>query len=164
MDTDFLKIDVQGAEKMIFDNASRVLENTLVIQTEVEFVHLYKNQPLFADIDRCLRQHGFEFHRFLGTAGRAFKPLFMKDNINRPISQTLWADAVYVKDFMHLDRLSEQKLLKYAVIMHEVFRSVDLCHLVLAKYDLRTGRDLSRRYLNLINERSVRADEKTDRK
>jgi FkbM family methyltransferase len=154
-DTDFLKLDVQGAEKMILDNASEVLKGVLVIQTEVEFVPLYKGQPLFADIDRSLRAHGFEFHRILGTAGRAFKPLFMRDSINRPISQMLWADAVYVKDFMALGALSEQKLLKYAVIMHEMYRSLDLCHLVLAEYDRRTGHDLSVRYLGLINERPV---------
>jgi FkbM family methyltransferase len=151
IDTDFLKIDVQGAEKMILENAARMLKNTLVIQTEVEFVPLYKNQPLFADVDRTLRSHGFEFHKFLGTAGRSFKPLFVKGNINVPISQILWADAVYVKNFMELDALSEQKLLKYAVIMHEVFRSLDLCHLVLTQYDRKTGMSLSQRYLNLIN-------------
>jgi FkbM family methyltransferase len=152
IDTDFLKIDVQGAEKMILENAARVLTNTLVIQTEVEFVPLYENQPLFADVDRTLRDHGFEFHKFLGTAGRTFKPLYLKGNINAPISQMLWADAVYVKNFMELDKLSEQKLLKYAVIMHEVFRSLDLCHLVLTQYDRKTGMNLSQSYLNLINE------------
>lgn len=155
LDTDFLKIDVQGAEKMILENAARVLQDTLVIQTEVEFVPLYKNQPLFADVDRTLREHGFAFHKFLGTAGRTFKPFYVKGNINKPISQMLWADAIYVKNFMELETLSEQKLLKYAIIMHEVFRSLDLCHLVLAQYDRKTGMDLSQRYLHLIEEGSL---------
>lgn len=52
---------------------------------------------------------------------------------------------------MELDKLSEQKLLKYAVIMHEIFRSWDLCHLVLAEYDRKTGINLSHKYMKLIN-------------
>jgi hypothetical protein len=64
----------------------------------------------------------------------------------------LWADAIYVKNFMELDNLSEQKLLRYAIIMHEVFQSFDLCHLGLTEYDRRTGLDLSQRYMNLIIE------------
>jgi FkbM family methyltransferase len=155
INSDFLKIDVQGAEKMILDNATQLLKNTLVIQAEVEFVPLYKNQPLFADVDRTLRENGFEFHKFIAISGRAFKPLSVKDNINDRISQELWADAIYVKNFMELDKLSEQQLLRYAIIMHEIFRSFDLCHFVLTEYDRKTGLDLSQRYMDLINEGKI---------
>ncbi len=50
-DIDFIKIDVQGSELRIFENASSALSGTLLIQTEVEFVELYRGQPMFADVD-----------------------------------------------------------------------------------------------------------------
>jgi len=151
-DVDFIKIDVQGAEKMIFDNAPRVLKDTLVIQTEVEFVPLYKNQPLFADIDTTLRGHGFVFHKFLGYAGRLFKPFSKIGNKDMRLSQTLWAEAIYVKSFTELHNLSDQKLLKYALIIYKVYRSIDLCHHVLAEYDRRTGSSLAQGCMQLIAE------------
>ena len=44
-EVDFIKIDVQGSELSIFENAKNILADALVIQTEVEFVELYKGQP-----------------------------------------------------------------------------------------------------------------------
>ena len=150
-DIDYIKIDIQGAEKEAFENASRVLENVLVVQTEVEFVELYKGQPLFADVDITLRQNGFQFHRFIGYAGRAFKPLVTDNNINKPISQILWSDAVYVKDFMNLDIIESDRLLKMVIILHEIYASYDLCNYILQEYDKREGSVLSGEYLKLLN-------------
>ena len=50
------------------------------MQTEVEFVPLYKKQPLFAEVDIALRELGFVFHRFGGMAGRTMKPLVVTSN------------------------------------------------------------------------------------
>jgi len=52
---DFMKLVIQGAELMALQNATTVLATTSVIQCEVEFVELYKGQPLFADVDSFLR-------------------------------------------------------------------------------------------------------------
>jgi len=74
-DTDFLKVDVQGAELYVLRGAGRCLEDAVVVHTEAEFVPMYKEQPLFAEVDQFLRQSGFIFHKFDGVAGRPFKPL-----------------------------------------------------------------------------------------
>ena len=63
---DLLKLDTQGSEAEILAHASETLKYCLIVQTEVEFVPLYEDQPLFAEVDQCLRSHGFMFHRFLG--------------------------------------------------------------------------------------------------
>ncbi len=55
---DFLKVDVQGAEIMVFNGARERLKSALIVDVEVEYIPLYKNQPLFADIDSALRAHG----------------------------------------------------------------------------------------------------------
>lgn len=155
-DVDFIKIDVQGAELSIFQNASRALSGALLIQTEVEFVELYVGQPLFADVDTFLRGRGFQFHAFAGFGTRAFKPLVRNNDINAGFRQQLWSDALYVSDWMRLDRLSEAKLQKYAVLAHDVVQSPDLAHLVLVELDRRTGGDLAARYLDgLIHPRKA---------
>ena len=43
---DYLKIDVQGYELEIMRNGRNKLSNAVVIESEVEFVPLYQNQPL----------------------------------------------------------------------------------------------------------------------
>jgi len=54
-DAAYLKLDVQGAELDVLRGAQRLLEQILVIQTEVEFVPMYLGQPLFAEVDQALR-------------------------------------------------------------------------------------------------------------
>lgn len=91
---DFLQIDVQGAELQVLEGAVQTLNRSvLAIQAEVEFSPLYKNQPLFADVDRFLRQQGFVLFD-LSKSQIARSPIW---SINRP-GQLLWGDAVYLRD------------------------------------------------------------------
>lgn len=149
---DYLKIDVQGAECDVFKGAEKLLSDIMVIHTEVEFIPLYIDQPLFADVDQILRKNGFLFHRFNrhAMAGRAFKPLIVNNNINIPVSQVLWADAIYVKNFMNYDNVSPEKLLKTAIILHDVYDSYDLVHYILQKYDNQTKTQWAKKYLSQI--------------
>lgn len=143
---DFLKLDVQGAERAVIDGAASLLQGVAVVHTEVEFVPLYEGQPLFAEVDQALRANGFQFHKFLGFAGRAFKPLAVADNPTAMVSQMLWSEAVYVKDFMAFETLAPETLLKLAAILHEVYGSVDLVLLCLREYDRRGGTKVSMEY------------------
>ena len=146
-DVDFFKIDIQGGELSVFQNAPRILESTVLIQTEVEFVELYKKQPMFADVDIYLRGQGFQFHCFTGFGSRAFKPLVRDNNPDLGLRQCLWSDVLYVRDWMNLDRLSDTKLRKYAVLAHDLVQSYDLAHLVLAELDRRTGSSIAAAYV-----------------
>jgi FkbM family methyltransferase len=149
-DVDLIKIDVQGGELAVFQNARRALSGALLIQTEVEFVELYRAQPMFADVDRFLRSNGFQFHTFAGFGGRTFKPLVSKNSAGALFRQYLWADAIYVRDWMRLERLDEIKLRKYAVLAHDLLKSYDLAHLVLAALDEKTGSNLAPAYLDRL--------------
>jgi FkbM family methyltransferase len=144
---DYLKLDVQGAELDVLKGAQQTLQEAVLVQTEVEFVPLYKDQPLFAEVDQHLRGQGFQFHRLLSISGRAFQPLVYNNNPNGPMSQQLWTDAVYVKDFMALEALAPEKLLKLAVVLDIVYHSWDLAHHVLASYDVKMGSSLAHSYL-----------------
>jgi FkbM family methyltransferase len=155
---DLLKLDTQGSEAEILGHASEILKRCLIIQTEVEFVPLYEDQPLFADVDQLLRGRGFMFHRFLGVSGRTYKPLMLNDNPNAVISQMLWSDAVYVPDLARLDRLEPGALLKLAALLHEIYKSFDLCHVVLAAHDRQVGSSYAQRYFGRLADQQERAD------
>lgn len=149
-DVDFIKIDIQGGELAVFQNARRVLAGALLIQTEVEFVELYKGQPLFADVDIFLRSVGFQFHAFNGFGSRAFKPLILNGNINQGLRQALWSDALYVRDWMCLDGLDASKLRNYALIAHDILQSYDLAHFILVALDRKTGNSTASKYLSRL--------------
>lgn len=149
-EVDFFKIDVQGAELMIFQNALRVLASTLVVQVEVEFVELYKKQPLFADVDAFMRANGFKFHTFLGFGSRTFKPLVCNNNPNLGLNQRLWSDAIYVRDWQALGQFSDVQLMKMALILNDFYRSYDLSYLLLSELDRRKGGALANEYLDRL--------------
>jgi FkbM family methyltransferase len=146
-DVDFMKLDVQGAELMVLQAAERVLADVTVIQVEVEFLELYENQPLFADVDRYLRGQGFAFHTFLGFGTRCFKPTLLNNDPNAGMKQILWSDAVYVRDWLKLAALSTDKIIKYATLVHEVVASPDLCLGLLMHLDSRAGTAHAKSYL-----------------
>jgi FkbM family methyltransferase len=147
---DLLKIDTQGSEAEILEHASETLKSCLIVQAEVEFVQLYEDQPLFADVDQLLRSQGFMFHRFSGLQGRTYKPLMLNNDPYAAMSQTLWSDAIYVPDLARLDDLESPALIKLAALLHEIYRSFDLSHLVLAVHDRRWGTSFTQRYVELL--------------
>jgi FkbM family methyltransferase len=145
-DVDFIKIDAQGAELSILQNATRLLPSTLVVQTEVEFVELYRGQPMFADVDIFLRGQGFQFLTFNGFGSRALKPMAPQGNLNAGFRQYLWSDAIYVRDWMNLEGVSAAKLRNYAILAHDLLSSFDLAHFVLAALDRSTKGNLADLY------------------
>lgn len=50
-DFDLLKIDIQGAELMVFHHGRERLRTAVAVQTEVSFVPLYGDQPTFGEVD-----------------------------------------------------------------------------------------------------------------
>ena len=56
---DYLKLDTQGSELDILKGGVEILDQTSLIEIEVEFSAIYDGQPLFADIDVFMRSKGF---------------------------------------------------------------------------------------------------------
>ncbi len=56
----FLKIDVQGYEKLVLEGAERILPGILGIQVEMSLVPLYEGQVLFEELYFYLKSMGFE--------------------------------------------------------------------------------------------------------
>jgi FkbM family methyltransferase len=144
---DFLKLDVQGAELLVLDHGRETLRNVSILQCEVEFLELYEGQPLFADVDAFLRSQGFAFLHFSYSMGRPFKPLSVAQDPLRAMSQILWADAIYVKDFRQRSQWSERQLRAGAFVLHEIYQAYDYTSLLLAELDRRSGGRLQEFYL-----------------
>lgn len=77
---DLIKLDIQGAELQALYGARRLLASTPLILLEVSFVPIYKDAPLFAEVDRFLRECGYRRHA-----------VYPSDQPQH------WADALYVK-------------------------------------------------------------------
>lgn len=58
-DVDLLWVDVQGAEKMVFNGCGKILDNVKAICTEVELSHMYHNSTLKDELDFMLENRGF---------------------------------------------------------------------------------------------------------
>jgi hypothetical protein len=152
LDVDFIKVDAQGYELEIMRHGVATLAKALVIECEVEFVPLYRGQPLFGDVQCFLREHGFMLHKLIDVAGRPFRP-FNPPNPFLPMSQVLWADAIFVRDFTRLEAYSDEELLQAAAILDVAYSSLDLVGLLLTEYDRRQKTNLMQAYIADLQKR-----------
>lgn len=148
---DFIKIDIQGAELEVLSGAEETLRSVSSLVCEVEFVALYKGQPLFGDVAAHVRSRGFMLHKFEGMAGRTMRPLAAHGSPNYPV-QFLWTDALFTRDLFALDTLNDEQLLKLAVIL-DLYESKDVAHHALRLFDERSGKDLAAHYLKILESR-----------
>jgi len=142
---DFIKLDIQGAELLVLRHGQRTLSCATVVETEVLFVPLYRNQPLAGDVMRFMSQEGFWLHRIMNVHGRCYRPLTV-GTPSTPVSQPLWCDMVFVRDPSRLERWSHPDLLRGAAVLHDVYHSYDLVNLLLAEHDRRVGSSYAARY------------------
>ena len=134
---DFIKIDVQGAEHDVFQGGIATLKTVLAVVSEVEFLPLYREQPLFGDVCAFLDREGLSFHKFLGMSARALKTTMLQTAINVP-TQHLWGNAMFVRDLARPERLDDDQLLKTAIIANH-YGSPDLALAALMSFDSRYG-------------------------
>jgi FkbM family methyltransferase len=143
----YLKLDIQGAELMVLRHATGRLADALVVHSEVGFLPLYKDQPLFSDIELFLRRRGFALHRFVQEVSRVLQPMVIDNNAYRGLSQLVWSDAVFVRDLTKLAALPPPDLLRFAAIMHDCYGSWDAALKALAEHDRQAGTAFAARYI-----------------
>lgn len=107
---DVIKLDTQGSELGILQGAAAMLAGVRAVEVEVQFNELYEGVPLFGDVDRFLRQHGFVLWRLKNLAHYAqhgapsdwrTRDVQYFDEVASVFrtgsGQLYWADAFYVK-------------------------------------------------------------------
>jgi FkbM family methyltransferase len=130
---DFLKIDIQGSELMVFQNGRKKLADTVAIQTEVSFFPLYKNQPGIGDIDVELRSQGFVPHCLaMPLRTGPIAPASFENNVWQGLNQLGEADLVYVRDFRKAEDWSSDMIKHLALIASGCYGSIDLTLRLLA--------------------------------
>ena len=141
VDADYIKIDVQGAELDVLRGAVKTLEHTLVVEAEVEFIPLYKKQPLLGDLHCFMAANGFMLQKLIDIQGRPLGQIIFGDCALKTYGQALWADAIFVKESLLLspENFTPQQLLKAAVLMYDVYWSYDTAIHLLRQFDARTG-------------------------
>jgi FkbM family methyltransferase len=87
----FLELDTQGSELDILQGSEHLLTTSLLgLQVEVEFFPIYKDQPLFSDVDSHLRPMGF---CLFDLSRYRLRRAYIKTR-----GQLLWGHALYLKD------------------------------------------------------------------
>ncbi|MBF0391881.1 MAG: FkbM family methyltransferase [Alphaproteobacteria bacterium] len=108
---DHIKLDTQGTELEILEGAGDLLAGLRCVEIEVEFNPIYRDQPLFADIDRFLRRRGFvlwklsnlvHYSRDGAATGALDENAVCYDDAHRFVhpthgGQLYWADARFIK-------------------------------------------------------------------
>jgi hypothetical protein len=142
-------MDVQGAEREVLAHGQAKLKDAVVIQTEVSFVPLYKDQPSFGDLDLALRALGFLPHCVTGTKIWPIAPMVVGNEPNRGIRQLLETDMVYVRDFSQPENMSVEQWKHLALVAHHCYGSYDLAlKAILTLMQLgQVAPDANRRYL-----------------
>ena len=74
---DLIKIDVQGAELLVLEGASKALRQATFVQFEASLVNYNPGGACYFDVDQFLREHGYFIHDF---GGLMYNPRLFKTN------------------------------------------------------------------------------------
>ena len=135
--TDFLKMDIQGAELGVLQNGKKTLGKCLAMQLEVSYFPLYEDQPSFGEVDVYMRSVGFVPHRFLDVKRWSITPTIFNNNLRKPGNQLLESDIIYIRDPLKLFVLNDVQLQKLVILAHYSFKSFDYCVWLLLEMERR---------------------------
>ncbi len=152
---DLLKIDIQGSELAVFKNGRTRLANAMAVHTEISFVALYKDQPVFGDVSLELRSLGFIPHMFAAINKRMIAPM-VGANPAAALNQLVEADIVFVRNFTESDAMDSEQLKHLALIAHHCYGSYDLAMNCIHHLAVRNEvpPDAKSRYLGLVQQRT----------
>jgi len=139
-DVDFVKMDIQGGELNALKGMGDYLKKCIGFELEVEFTEIYKNQPLFGDVDFFLKNKGFEFIDFVR--------LYRWERLDHrlPYGQCIFADGIWLKSPEEISREGTQVCKKYIAVC-SIYGRFDLVNKLLEIVNF----DLSDKYRSSIN-------------
>jgi len=123
---DFIKLDIQGGELAVLQGAEKLLPGVFGLEIEVEFLHIYKSQPLFGDICTYLAEHDLEFVDFTNLCrwNRQQRRIF---------GQCVFGDALFlksperIKQYFDDTKIMLSDVRRYIAIL-ALYRRADLMH------------------------------------
>ncbi len=82
----FVKMDTQGYEMRILQNAPKALKSVVGLQLELSLFELYEGETLYDDIIAFLKSYGFSAH------------MIVENNFSRKLNRQLQVDGIFYKD------------------------------------------------------------------
>lgn len=141
---DVLKIDTQGSELQVLAGAQQALRSVLLAEVEVSFFLRYREQPLFADIERHMADRGFDLIDLTGLkryrAANKAKLRDMGTAAGERSGRLAYANAIFLKNeraILAAAASDDGQALLRAVVALLAYRKVDI-----AARLLDVGRDL----------------------
>ena len=124
---DFLKLDIQGGELDVLEGAAKTLKSALGVELEVEFIDLYREQPLFGSVCTKLSQHEFEFIDFVNLTRWERKA-------HSGYGQCIFGDALFLRtpESLILQSFDIDKWSAYFAVLL-IYRRFDLIETALEK-------------------------------
>lgn len=122
-EVDFIKIDTQGSELDILEGGLDFLSRAVGIEVEMEFVEVYKGQPLFDEVHSFLTRNGFNLFDI--------KRYYWKRK-NEPHStntgQLIFGDGLYYRspeNVLSIEDIDEKKAIR-AIYVYIAYGYYDL--------------------------------------
>lgn len=147
---DYMKIDTQGSELEILKGSTNFLDGIIGLEVEVEFVEIYKGQPLFPEVNEFIQSHGFS----LIDMKRTFWKRRVRDAGDGK-GQIIFADVLYFKQpeqVLKLIGLNKEKIIR-SIYIYLVYGYIDLAVELLALSTEKNilSRDLANQLSSLID-------------
>lgn len=152
---DFLKIDVQGYESEIIKYGENKIKDSLVIQIETSPIPLYKKEKSFSYISSQLENLGFSLHMFNNINTRMFKPMLLNNDPFNGLHHLFQLDCVFIKNFNNLKSLSQEDLIKLALILFYSFKSYDLVDFIITIIDKKFKTSHITKYRDLLSKHQL---------
>lgn len=108
---DFLKIDIQGGELSVFQNARVKLASAALVQTEVPIIRYYKGQPTLGEVQAELEAQGFIAHKLVEMSAHHLNyPVDLADGLPIKKSQATVADLAFIRSSVSLEDMKDDTL------------------------------------------------------
>lgn len=130
-EVDFIKIDAQGYELPILKGGIDYLDNVIGLEIEVAFAKLYKDQPLFNEVDSFVNENGFE----LFDLKRYFWKRKECIDTGSQKGQLVCGDALYFRKPEHvllMNDITQEKIIR-SICTYLVYGYLDLAQTLFKK-------------------------------
>lgn len=128
-EVDFIKIDTQGYELPILQGSYDYLDSVIGLEIEVEFVEMYKGQPLFDEVDGFVKSKNFS----LVDLKRYFWKRKGTGNTTNKKGQLIFGDALYFKtpeQILKISNINQEKIIR-SIYIYLAYGYVDLSQVLL---------------------------------
>ena len=150
---DLLKIDIQGAENLVFQNGRERLGRAVAVITEASAMPMYESQPTLGDQIVELQYSGFFLHKLLHFKQWMINPRPLRQFGPRKYrNQLLDGDVVFLRSLLKRQLMSDEQLKHLAIIADAVISSYDIAVHTLEILRVRgcIGRDAVTRYVDAL--------------